>query len=142
MILGIISLRSFVMLLILGAVFYYGWPIIEAILIALPIPDPKDGIEKVKGIFNKAKNAASKKLEKPSKADGYSHNLNEAPGGLEGEEDDDDDEDVGNPINLDSRRGDLNYDSDEENSKELISMNRDRDRTATAADQIPKLSRP
>ena len=55
MILGVISLRSFITIIILFAIFYYGWPIIEAIIIALPIPDPKDGIDKVKGIFSKAK---------------------------------------------------------------------------------------
>jgi hypothetical protein len=27
---------------VLGAVLYFGWPIIEAILIVLPIPDPSE----------------------------------------------------------------------------------------------------
>ena len=54
MILGFISLRSFVTLIILGAIFYFGWPIIEAVIIALPIPDPKEGVDKLKGIFSKA----------------------------------------------------------------------------------------
>lgn len=34
------SFRSLVMWGVLGAVLYFGWPIIEAILIVLPIPDP------------------------------------------------------------------------------------------------------
>ena len=61
-------------------------------------------------------------MQKPSKDAGYIGNFSQAPAGLD-EEEDDDDEDVGHPINLD-KRGDLNYDSDEESqSKELISMN-------------------
>ena len=32
---------------IIGAL-YYGWPIIEAIILVLPIPDPKSSIEMVK----------------------------------------------------------------------------------------------
>jgi len=31
---------------------YYGWAFIEAILILLPIPDPKGGIDAVKGYFH------------------------------------------------------------------------------------------
>ena len=41
-------------LIILGAIFYYGWPIIEAVIIALPIPDPREGIDKIKGVFSRA----------------------------------------------------------------------------------------
>jgi hypothetical protein len=32
---------------IIGAL-YYGWPIIEAIILILPIPDPKNSLEMVK----------------------------------------------------------------------------------------------
>ena len=67
MILGIISLRSLITLIILAAIFYYGWPIIEAVIIALPIPDPKDGINKMKGIFSKGAKDIKNKLAKPSK---------------------------------------------------------------------------
>jgi len=28
--------------LVVAAIFYYGWPIIEAIILVLPIPDPKE----------------------------------------------------------------------------------------------------
>ena len=76
MILGIISLRSFVTLIILAAIFYYGWPIIEAVIIALPIPDPKEGIEKIKGIFSKAKGSLDSKTMKPGRDSGYSGNFN------------------------------------------------------------------
>ena len=42
------------MLGVIGAICYYGWPIIEAILLLLPIPDPSDLKEKVKGYGGKA----------------------------------------------------------------------------------------
>jgi len=29
---------------------YYGWPFVEAILLMLPIPDPRESIDKVKNI--------------------------------------------------------------------------------------------
>jgi len=35
------------MMIVCGAVLYYGWPVIEAILIMLPIPDPKMFKERV-----------------------------------------------------------------------------------------------
>jgi hypothetical protein len=56
-------------LILLGAVFYFGWPIIEAILIALPIPDPKDITEKFSGLFKRTnksiKRGGDTKLQKP-----------------------------------------------------------------------------
>ena len=36
------TFRSFFMIVVLGALCYYGWPIIEAVLLLLPIPDPSD----------------------------------------------------------------------------------------------------
>jgi hypothetical protein len=53
MILGLISLKSLLSLVLLGGIFYYGWPVIEAIMIALPIPDPKDVTDKLKGVFKR-----------------------------------------------------------------------------------------
>lgn len=38
-------------LVIIGAILYFGWPMFEAVLIALPIPDPKDVKEKVRNLF-------------------------------------------------------------------------------------------
>jgi hypothetical protein len=37
-----ISFRTFSTLALIGACLYYGWPIIEALILVLPIPDPKD----------------------------------------------------------------------------------------------------
>ena len=48
---NLLNLKSIVTLAIIGAILYYGWPIIEAFIIVLPIPDPKNVIEQGKGIF-------------------------------------------------------------------------------------------
>ena len=45
---SIVSFKTVVLTLLGIACLYYGWPIIEAILLVLPIPDPKDSINKVK----------------------------------------------------------------------------------------------
>jgi len=37
--------------MILGAVLYFGWNYVEAVLIMLPLPDPKDLKEKVTKLF-------------------------------------------------------------------------------------------
>jgi len=37
--------------MLLGAVLYFGWTYVEAILIALPLPDPKDLKERVTKLF-------------------------------------------------------------------------------------------
>jgi len=36
----------------MGALCYYGWPIIEAILLLLPVPDPSDMKDKAKEYGN------------------------------------------------------------------------------------------
>lgn len=36
----VFSLRGILMLSVLCAVLYFGWPIIEAVILLLPIPDP------------------------------------------------------------------------------------------------------
>ena len=38
---SLFSWTGIFMMAVCGAVLYYGWPVIEAILIMLPIPDPK-----------------------------------------------------------------------------------------------------
>ena len=45
---SVINLKNFALSVIIGACLYYGWPIIEAILIVLPIPDPKEQIQKAR----------------------------------------------------------------------------------------------
>jgi hypothetical protein len=52
---SIFSLKGIFMLCVLAAILYYGWPIIEAILLVLPIPDPKSILSSLAGIFRKIK---------------------------------------------------------------------------------------
>jgi len=44
---------------VVAGVLYYGWPIIEAIILVLPIPDPKDSLDKAKNMANQASGMAS-----------------------------------------------------------------------------------
>ena len=46
--------KSILWAVVVAGVLYYGWPIIEAIILVLPIPDPKDQIEKAKNMANQA----------------------------------------------------------------------------------------
>lgn len=48
---NLMSLKSLATIAVVGAVLYYGWPIIEAIIIVLPIPDPKGVIEQITTLF-------------------------------------------------------------------------------------------
>ena len=44
--------RNLVLLLVGGALTYYGWPVIEAVLLFLPIPDPRTMKDKAKEYCN------------------------------------------------------------------------------------------
>lgn len=88
------------MMIVCGAVLYYGWPVIEAIVILLPIPDPKNLTESIKdyaskiwgffmGLIGKGTNSSS---------EGYQQDLeNMKPNTFLPDDDDDDDDenDVG-----------------------------------------------
>lgn len=56
----IFSLRNLFLAALVGALLFYGWPIIEAVLLLLPIPDPQDIKEKMSGMKNKAMNMVKK----------------------------------------------------------------------------------
>lgn len=43
---SLFNFRNILLALVVGFGAYYGWPIIEAIIVISPIPDPKDLIEK------------------------------------------------------------------------------------------------
>jgi hypothetical protein len=45
---SILSIKSIAMTAFVAVLLYYGWPILEAIILVMPIPDPKDSINKVK----------------------------------------------------------------------------------------------
>lgn len=136
---GLISLKVIVSLVIIGAILYFGWPLFEAVLIALPIPDPKDVKDKVKNLFK-----ATPGTRQAVKKDQYTKNFNQAPESL-GESSDEED-----TVKPSSNPQHLRYDSDEDKEglgdSELINLDggttSTRDRTATAADKIPKLKRP
>ena len=50
---GLFSLKNVMTLLVVGLIIYFGWPAIEAIVLILPIPDPKDMLERVTSLFNR-----------------------------------------------------------------------------------------
>jgi hypothetical protein len=78
---------------IIAIMLYFGWPIIEAILIMLPIPDPKDIKEKIKGLVTRSSSSNTSTTAKPAvKGAGYTGNFNQAPESLQGESDDEEDD--------------------------------------------------
>lgn len=56
---SLIGSKTLIFALLVGAALYYGWPIIEAIILVLPIPDPKDSIDRVKSAANNATDMVS-----------------------------------------------------------------------------------
>jgi hypothetical protein len=54
------SFKTFLLVLATAGALYYGWPVIEKILLTLPIPDPKDVKEKIQGAISKSTKGASK----------------------------------------------------------------------------------
>lgn len=51
---NLFSLKSMMIAAVIAGGLYYGWPIIEAIILVLPIPDPKDSINNIKSAANQA----------------------------------------------------------------------------------------
>jgi len=99
---GLFSVKGIVTLAIVGGILYYGWPIIEAIILVLPIPDPKGLIEQGKGLFGAIFGFINSFLTtqprggRPPDNQGYQSGINNAPSSYM-EEDDDSDDDVGKP---------------------------------------------
>ena len=160
---SIISLKSAGMLALVVACLYYGWPIIEAIILVLPIPDPKESVDKVKSFAGAATGFVSESISGgPSAGRGgpradYSSNLEAPPEAFMDPEGDDSDEDIGKPAGQDTKDSvGLDYDSDERNDDELVAVSgsnpsselidlgggEDRGRQSKAAANIPKLSGP
>mmetsp|Transcript_29704 Transcript_29704/g.45285 ORF Transcript_29704/g.45285 Transcript_29704/m.45285 type:complete len:857 (-) Transcript_29704:59-2629(-) len=153
---SLLSSKTFLTLGLLGGILYYGWPIIEAIILILPIPDPKDQIEKVKGMAGAATGFVSSQMQtQPRGPQGisraeYSSNLESAPDAyIEG---DDSDDELGGRDDEDPKSRDFDYDSDEKNDEEklvdfsaeeptseLIELSSGKPK---AAKNIPKLSGP
>ena len=51
---SLFTFRGIFMTAVIGALCYYGWPVIEAVLLLLPVPDPADMKETAKEYGNKA----------------------------------------------------------------------------------------
>ncbi len=151
---GWFSIKSLLTYLVIGLALYYGWPIIEGIVIILPIPDPKEILQKVKSILLGTFQSAQSSLKPPQKkGPGYASNFNQAPETLG---DSDDEDDIGRTPQLGPKKkapknnSGLSYgDSDEDEEKEgtqLITLDgassTNRDRTHSAAENVPKLQRP
>lgn len=64
------SVKNLLIMCIIGLALYFGWPVIEAIIIFLPIPDPKDVLEKIKSFSSKASNLAQKSAGSTKKQGG------------------------------------------------------------------------
>lgn len=108
---GIFTFKGMFIITILSAFCYLGWPIIEAILLLTPIPDPSDLKNKAGGYLNKGIEFV-KGIPTMLQGDGSSRQAYQsgfdAPDGMEDEEDDDE-EDIGKAQN----QNNLDYDSDE-----------------------------
>jgi hypothetical protein len=117
------NIKGVALIALIIAALYYGWPFIEAILLMLPIPDPKEQIEKVKNLASGAAGMVGGLIpggssDGPGGAPGYQQNLDSAPEAyLEG---DDSDEETAKTNSKDKRP--LSYDSDEKNDDELIGI--------------------
>lgn len=94
--LSVFSFRNILIISAIGAVCYYGWPMIEAILLLLPIPDPSDAKEKMTELGQKAMSMVKGSSNKDRQMGDYTSNF-DAPGTLKNsdDEDDDDEEDIG-----------------------------------------------
>jgi len=55
LIFGFLSFKGFIMTAIIGAALYYFWGYVEALILLLPIPDPKDIKNKVLSLFARSK---------------------------------------------------------------------------------------
>ena len=100
------TMRNLVIGLILCGLTYYGWPVIEAVLLFLPIPDPRNMKDKAKEycnmFLNGGNNAGGSALGKSSgvPTSGYKQQFG-ATGTLQDEDDsgdEDDEEDIAVPV--------------------------------------------
>jgi hypothetical protein len=156
---GVLSLKGLLTLALVGLALYFGWPVIEATLIILPIPDPADLSEKIKSWASSLRQAAfggAQKAGASKKGAGYTGNFNQKPETL-GESDEEGEDDTTRTPTLTQRKSKkgsgssaatLSYgdsDDEEKDAAELIQL----DGAAThfsppirAAEIVPKLAKP
>jgi hypothetical protein len=112
------------------AVLYYGWPIIEAVILILPIPNAPGVIDTIKAVGNTAQDVVASVLKSNTKRrneggpSDYQQNLEDAPNSFMANDDDDDDnsdDDIGKAASGNSSG--LNYDSDEKFDEESGAQN-------------------
>ena len=138
------SFRNILILAAISAVLYYGWPMIEAMLLLLPIPDPKEMKDKMTELSGKAMEMVQGKSNKDMRLGEYTSNF-DAPEGLKGsDEEEDDEEDIGRDHGV-SKQG-LDYDSDDKDEPlddgagaELISLDSS---SKSSKKKVPKLRKP
>jgi hypothetical protein len=125
---SIISFKTAAIIALIVACLYYGWPIIEAVILVLPIPDPKDSLDKVKSMAGSAADLVQNSISggapssRPAGGHDYSANLDQQPEAFMAG-DDDSDEDIGKPASADTKDSvGLDYDSDERNDDELVAV--------------------
>lgn len=150
---GLLSFKGLLTIAVVCLALYFGWPIIEAILIMLPIPDPKNVAEKLKNLFSKSK--LSDKAGK--KGPVYTGNFNQAPETLGESDEDNEDDDIGKAPSVTQRKkkttkkqglsyGDSDEDDEEKDGANLIQLDSATPPTGgsglRAAENIPKLAKP
>lgn len=139
----LLSMKGLFYMALVAALLYYGWPIIETLIVLSPIPDPKDLKAGAKNVLTtiKGKIAGVGSEGRQAGVD-YQSGFDKGPDTLA--DDDEDDEDVGRDF---SQSKDLNYDSDEKdefgNSEqtELVSLDSGK-RNDSAKKNVPKLKGP
>ena len=91
------SVKGVFICAILGAVAYYGWPLIEAILIMLPLPDPTQMKLQLTHWVEKLRRFVTRDEHQKKDATGYQKDFEMAPEAINNGTDpeDDDEEDVG-----------------------------------------------
>lgn len=127
---GASNTKNLVWAAIVLAVLYYGWPIIEAIILILPIPNAPGVVDQIKAVGNTAQEVVGSVMKSDTKRrnmggnSDYQQNLEDAPNSFMGNDDDDDDnsdDDIGKAAGGSSSG--LNYDSDEKFDEESGAQN-------------------
>jgi len=138
------TFRGIFLLACIGAVFYYGWPLIEAVILLLPVPDPADVKEKAKEYKDKAiemVKGKGKGKDAENQPLGYQTQFG-MPSSMQDDSDDDDHEDVGKDASQQQKA--LDYDSDEKDPEagelnDLISLDGGKSQQRK---KVPKLKKP
>lgn len=61
---SLFSFKGILFTATLVAIFYFGWPIIEAIIIVMPVPDPEEVKEKMRHYAGKVSDKTSELIAK------------------------------------------------------------------------------